>query len=259
MKLSIDTVLRTLTLDGAETGGSPRTLDLYSPEAFAVISRHWLRTAWANKYAYTFTWLGRPIIQFPEDLVRMQELLVDLRPDVIIETGVAHGGSLVFYASICQLLGAGRVVGIDVEIRPHNRAALDAHPLRPLISLIEGDSTAPTVLAQVAALVQATDRVMVVLDSNHTRAHVREELRAYWKLVTPGSYLIVQDGIMADLADVPGGRPSWAVDNPLPAVAEFLAEHPEFSAEPPAWKFNESHLSSGITQWPCGWLRKRSE
>jgi cephalosporin hydroxylase len=259
MKLSIDTSLGTLVVDPDEAGATSRTIDLFGPEAFAVLSRHWLRTAWANKYCYTFTWLGRPVIQFPEDLLRLQEVIVDLRPDVIVETGVAHGGSLVFFASLCQILGTGRVIGVDVEIRPHNRAALDAHPLRPLISLIEGSSTDRLVLDQVRACTGPAARVMVVLDSNHTRDHVRAELDAFSDLVTPGSYLIVEDGIMADLADVPGGEAAWATDNPLAAVADFLAEHPEFVAEPPAWKFNESRLSAGVTQWPGGWLRRRPD
>ncbi|MFN8637000.1 MAG: CmcI family methyltransferase [Chloroflexota bacterium] len=254
MKLTIDTDQRMLTVDD---GAGARALDLYGPEAFAVLSRQWLRTAWANKYTYTFTWLGRPVVQLPEDLLRVQEAIFQLRPDLIVETGIAHGGSLVFYASLCQLLGVGRVVGVDVEIRPHNRAALDAHPLRPLVTLIEGSSTAPETLAQVHAQVRPGERVLVLLDSNHTYQHVSDELRAYAPLVTPDSYLVVQDGVMRDLADVPGGQPSWTEDNPVRAVDDFLREHPELVLEPPAWAFNESPLREGITHWPSGWLRRR--
>src|SRR6266496_2413097 len=116
MKLTINTDRATLTIDGDD---GAETHDLYGPEAFAILSRHWLRASWANKYAYTFTWLGRPIIQLPEDLLRIQEAIYQIRPDVIIETGVAHGGSLVFYASLCQIMGTGRVIGIDVEVRAH--------------------------------------------------------------------------------------------------------------------------------------------
>jgi cephalosporin hydroxylase len=154
-------------------------------------------------------------------------------------------------------MGSGRVVGVDVEIRPHNRAALDAHPLRPLITLIEGSSTAPETVAQVRAQIQPGERVLVLLDSSHTRQHVADELSAYAPLVSPGSYLVVQDGIMRDLADVPGGQPSWTEDNPTRAVADFLRAHPEFVLEPPAWTFNESPLREGITHWPSGWLKRR--
>jgi cephalosporin hydroxylase len=255
MKLTLDTDRRTLTIE--DEAGS-RALDLYGPEAFAALSRHWLRTAWANKYAYTFTWLGRPIIQLPEDVLRVQEMIHRLRPDVIVETGVAHGGSLVFYASLCQVMGRGRVVGVDVEIRPHNRAALDAHPLRPLITLIEGSSTDPAIVEQVRAQIGPDERVLVLLDSNHTYEHVLAELRAYAPLVTPDSYLVVQDGIMYDLWDVPGGRETWAEDNPVRAVEAFLAENPTFVLEPPARAFDESTIGEGITHWPSGWLRRRA-
>ena len=254
MRLTIDTDRRTLSVDA---DGSSQTLDLYSPEAFAILSTEWLKVSWSQKHTYTFTWLGRPIIQHPEDLVRLQEVIWRVRPDVIVETGLAHGGSLVFHASLCALIGHGRVVGVDVEIRPHNRKALDEHPLRPLITVIEASSTDPVTLDQVRALISPGERVMVVLDSNHTYEHVAAELSAYAPLVTPGSYLIVQDGLMRDLADVPGGHPTWATDNPAQAAEDFVAEHPEFMLEPPAWAFNESHLQAGVTHWPSGWLLRR--
>jgi cephalosporin hydroxylase len=254
MKLTLDTDSRTLV---TEDGATVRTLDLYSPEAFAALSRHWLRVAWTQKYSYTFSWLGRPMIQLPEDALRMQEVVYRLQPDVIVETGIAHGGSLVFYASLCQLIGKGRVIGVDIEIRPHNRAAIEAHPLKPFITLIEGSSTDPQVRDQVKALIRPGERVMVLLDSNHTYAHVSQELRLYADLVTPDSYLVVQDGIMYDLWDVPGGRPEWAKDNPTRAATEFAISRPDFIQEPPAWAFNESPLTEVLTHWPGGWLRKR--
>lgn len=253
MKLTIDTESRTLV---SEDGATVRTLDLYSPEALAVLSRHWLRVAWSQKHSYTFSWLGRPMIQLPDDVLRLQEVIHRLQPDVIVETGVAHGGSLVFYASLCQSIGKGRVIGIDIEIRPHNRAAIDAHPLRPLITLVEGSSTDPRVLEQVAAAIRPGDRVMVLLDSKHSYDHVSEELRLYAGLVTPGSYLVVQDGIMQDLWDVPGGRPEWIHDNPARAATDFAASRADFTLEPPRWAFNESTLQTGLTQWPAGWLRR---
>src|SRR5262245_19208614 len=133
MKLTIDTDTRTLILEDA---GRSRTLELYSPEAFEHLSRQWIRVGWNEKYQYTFSWLGRPIIQLPEDIVRVQEVIYRVKPDVIIETGVAHGGSLVLYASLAKAFGRGRVIGIDIEIRPHNRAAIESHPLASLITLI---------------------------------------------------------------------------------------------------------------------------
>jgi cephalosporin hydroxylase len=255
MKLTIDTEAGTLEVGGPKA----RELQLYSPEAFHELSHLWMKVGWALKYSYRFTWMGRPIIQLPEDIVRLQELLFGLQPDVLIETGIAQGGSLVFYASLFKALGHGRVVGVDVEIRPHNRAAIEAHPLKPLITLVEGDSVAPETLARVRALVRPNERVLVMLDSNHTRAHVLAELRAYAPLVSPGSYLLVADGVMQDLYDVPGGKPEWREDNPLGAITEFLAETPEFSRFEPPPPFSESPLTERITYWPGGCLLRRGD
>ena len=131
-----------------------------------MLSRHWLRTAWANKYCYTFTWLDRPVIQFPEDLMRLQEVIVDLRPDVIVETGIAHGGSLVFFASLCHLLGTGRVIGVDVEIRPHNRAALDAQPA----SADAQESLFDAMRSKVALLQQTVELINEMRKGNQAEA-----------------------------------------------------------------------------------------
>lgn len=253
MKLTLDTDANTLTLDDA---GQSRTLNLYSKAAFEAISRHWVRVGWNQKYQYTFSWMGRPVIQLPEDMIRMQEVIFQVKPDVIIETGVAHGGSLIFYSSLCKAMDKGRVIGIDIEIRPHNRAAIEAHPLHDRITLIEGSSTAPNIVAQVRALVKPGETVLVILDSNHTYAHVHDELVAYAGLVTPGSYIVATDGIMFDLADVPRGTPGWATDNPSFAARDFAAKHPEFAIEQPAWPFNESALDQNITHWPGAWLRR---
>lgn len=253
MKLTIDTDNRTLVTEDA---GTVQTLDLYGPEAFAALSRHWLRVAWSQKHSYTFSWLGRPMIQLPEDVLRLQEAIYQLQPDVIVETGVAHGGSLVFHASLCRLIGKGRVIGVDIEIRPHNRAAIEAHPLKPFITLIEGSSTDPRIVEQIEAMILPSERVMVLLDSDHSYSHVGEELRLYAELVTPGSYLVVQDGIMHDLGDVPGGRAEWILDNPARAARDFVAGRADFVLEPPPWAFNESALRAGLTHWPFGWLKR---
>lgn len=255
MKLTIDTEAKTLT---EEEKGEVRHFDLYSREAFERLSRQWVRVGWNQKYQYTFSWMGRPIIQLPEDMLRMQEVIYRVKPDVIIETGVAHGGSLIFYASLCKAMGKGRVVGIDIEIRPHNRKAIEAHELSGYISLVEGSSTAPDIVAKVKAMVKAKESVLVILDSNHTKRHVAEELEAYCALVTPRSYIVATDGIMRDLHDVPRGHPDWALDHPTAAAAEFAQRHPEFAIEQPEWPFNESELSDNITHWPGAWLRRTS-
>ena len=257
MKLTIDSEARTLTVE--EGGDGPRVLPLYSRESFELLSREWVRVGWNEKYAYTFSWMGRPVIQLPEDLIRVQEVIWATRPEVVVETGVAHGGSLVFYAGLLEAMGHGRVVGVDIEIRPHNREAIEAHPLAGRIELIEGDSVSPEVLARVHDAVGEAESVMVLLDSSHTRAHVAAELEAYHGLVTPGCWLVATDGIMRDLADVPRGEPGWATDHPAAAAEAFAAAHPEFAWEQPPRPFNESELTANVTHWPGAWLRRRRD
>jgi cephalosporin hydroxylase len=255
MRLTIDTDAATLTIEG---GPEPtRTISLYSARAFELLSDQWLRVGWNEKYVYTFSWLGRPLIQLPEDVIRVQEVLYRVKPDVLIETGVAHGGSLVLYASLCKAMGKGRVVGVDIEIRPPNRAAIEAHELASYITLIEGSSVEPSTVRAVRAHVQPGERAMVILDSNHTKDHVAQELELYSSLVSPGSYIVATDGSMKDLHDVPRGKPSWSWDHPTAAAAEFAMRHPEFELEQPSWPFNESNLSRNITHWPGAWLRRR--
>lgn len=236
--------------------GSTRTVDLHSREGFEALSRLWVKVGWSQRYSYTFSWMGRPIIQLPEDMVRTQEVIYRVRPDVIVETGVAHGGSLIYYASLCKVLGRGRVVGVDIEIREHNRRAIEEHEMASYITLIEGSSTDDATVQQVREQIRPGETVLVILDSNHTRAHVAAELERYHGMVTPGSYLVATDGIMYDLSDVPGGAPEWVHDNPRDAAAEFAAAHPEFVLEQPEWPFNESGLRENITHWPGAWLRR---
>ena len=255
MKLIIDTDVGKLT---CETEGEQHITGLYTREAFEMISRHWLKVGWDQKYSYTFSWMGRPVVQLPQDLMRIQEVIYRVKPDVVVETGVAHGGSLIFYASLCRAMGRGGVIGVDIEIRPHSRTALEAHELFPLITLIEGSSTAPEVVSQVRSLVKSGETVIVILDSDHSTRHVLDELEAYCSLVTPGSYIVATDGIMKDLHDVPRGKPNWLVDNPAQAASEFARKHPEFVLEEPAWPFNESELTESVTHWPGAWLRRRA-
>jgi cephalosporin hydroxylase len=253
MRILIDTEQRILEIQ-RESG--PEKLPLYSPQAFEALSDLWLKVGWDQKHSYTFTWLGRPIIQLPEDAFRMQEVIFQLQPDMIIETGVANGGSLIFYATLCKALGKGSVVGIDIEIRPHNRKAIEEHPLAPLITLVEGSSIAPEIVARVQSLVRPGSSVLMILDSCHTKEHVLRELEAYHSLVPVGSYIVATDGIMKDLSDLERGRPEWTWDNPVSAVTEFLETHPEFVVEQPRWLFNESRLSKNLTYWPSAFLKR---
>ena len=219
--------------------GESQARSWFADDAFAMLSQWWTLASWQRRYSYQFRWLGRPIIQLPADVMMMQELIWRTRPDVIIETGIAHGGSVVLHASILKLVhecshvqpapeccegskSRPRVIAIDIEIRPENLAALKAHPLQPFYTLLEGSSIEATTAERVRQMLRADDRVMVVLDSNHTRDHVLTELHAYAPIVSPGSALVVMDGIMADLAHVPGGSREWERDHPGRAIAEFM-------------------------------------
>jgi cephalosporin hydroxylase len=257
LSVSIDYATATVTADwGERTTTSP----LASEEGFRLVSQAWVRAGWDTKYMYSFSWLGRPIIQMPEDMLRIQELIYSLKPDVIVETGVAHGGSLVFYAGLfAAMRRAGRVIGVDIEIRPHNRRALEAHELFDMIELVEGSSIDPAVVQQVKKRVPEGSRVLVILDSCHAKQHVLEELRLYSPLVSPGSYLVVADGIMADLVGAPRTQEDWGWNNPREAVAEFLRERTDFVLDVPAKPFNEGMIVEHVTHWPHGWLRRLAE
>ena len=247
-KVSADLVSQTLYVTYAD--GETASVPLYSPEGFRIISQLWVKAGWASKFSYNFSWMGRPVIQLPEDLLMMQEVIYKVRPDVVIETGVAHGGSSVFYASLFEILGHGRVISIDIEIRPHNRKALEEHPLKKRITLIEKSSISPETHLEVRGLIAPNEKVMVFLDSNHCKSHVRKELESYSPLVSPGSYIVAADGNMDDLHDAPGGRPEWLTDNPKAAIHEFLAAHPEFEIDPEPTRL-------GITYWPDAYLRRK--
>ncbi len=251
MAISIDSKTRRVTLDDG------RDIAFDSPEAFEVLSALWMRCAWETKYVYTFTWFGRPIIQVPDDMFRVQEVLYRMKPDVVIETGIAHGGSLVYYASIFEAMKHGRVIGVDIEVRPHNRKALEEHELIHRIELIEADAVADSTVAKVRSLVKKDETAIVFLDSNHSYAHVRAELEAYAQFVSIGSYIVATDGIMKDVADSPRAGADWKRDNPFEAAKDFLTTHPEFVEETPSWPFDESaSLRTGVTQWPGAWLKR---
>ncbi|HEX5835356.1 MAG TPA: CmcI family methyltransferase [Pyrinomonadaceae bacterium] len=240
----------------SQSGDEREEFDIGSPEAFRVLSRLWLRSGWDNKYVYSFTWLGRPIIQLPEDMIRLQEVIYALQPDVIVETGVAHGGALVFYAGLCKTMDHGRVIGVDVEIRSHNREAITSHPLSSFITLVEGDSIDPTTVEQVRGLIKPDETAIVLLDSCHEKQHVLEELRAYSTLVTPGSYIVAMDGIMEELTGAPRSSPDWSWNNPRQAALEFVAENPDFKIEEPPFVFNEGAVTERVTYWPSAFIKR---
>lgn len=181
------------------------------------------------QYSYNFSWMGRPIIQYPQDMIAMQEIIWNVKPDLIIETGIAHGGSLIYYASLMELIGKGEVLGIDIDIREHNRKEIESHPMIKRIKMLQGSSVDSALVADVRKYAEGKRPVMVCLDSNHTHRHVLDELEFYSPFVTVDSYLVVFDTIVEDLPDnyLPGR--AWARgDNPKTAVFEFLKTHPEF-------------------------------
>ena len=180
-------------------------------------------------YSYNFTWMGRPIIQYPQDMIAMQEIIWDVKPDLIIETGIAHGGSIIYYASILELIGKGEVLGIDIDIRSHNRAEIESHPMSKRITMLEGSAISQEIIEKIKPFVEGKKTVMVCLDSNHTHDHVLAELQLYSPFVTVGSYLVAFDTIVEDLpADLYNDRPWNVGDNPKTAVWEFLKTNDDF-------------------------------
>jgi len=213
-------------------------------------SLSWLVRSAERRYSYNFRWMGRPIIQYPQDMIAMQEILWDVRPDLIIETGIAHGGSLVYYASLCELMGHGEVLGIDIDIRAHNRIAIEEHPMAKRIRMLQGSSIDPAIVEQVRR--QAQDkRVVVVLDSNHTHDHVLAELDAYAPLVSVGSYCVVFDTVVEDMhANAFPDRPWGVGNNPKTAVHEFLRTDDRFEID------RNIEAKIQITVAPDGYLRR---
>lgn len=215
------------------------------------LTSEWFLESVRVKYSYRFSWMGRPIIQYPQDIVAMQELIWQLQPDCIVECGIAHGGSLIFYASMLELLGGDRrVVGVDVDIRAHNREAILAHPMAKRITLFEGSSIDPATVARISEAASGFKHVMVVLDSNHTHDHVLGELRAYSPLVKKGGYLVVFDTVVENMPDEFFRDRPWRRGNsPMSAVTAFLAENRRFEID----KALDERLL--ITVAPNGFLR----
>lgn len=238
-----------------------------SDTPFQALSQQWLRDSMQRKYVYNFDWLGRPIIQYPQDMVAVQELIWSVRPDVVIETGIAHGGSLILSASMlamldmCDAIEAGctmdpresrrRVIGVDIDIRAHNRSAIEAHPMASRIRMVQGSSIDPCVVGQVRKLTEGAACVMVFLDSMHTHDHVLAELDAYAPLVTPGSYCVVFDTFVDDMPPQFFADRPWDVgNNPKTAVRHWLGSHPEFQ--------NDAALQAKlmVTVAPDGFLKR---
>lgn len=204
------------------------------------------------QYSYNFSWLGRPIIQFPQDMIAMQEIIWNIKPDLIIETGIAHGGSLIFYASILELIGGDRIIlGIDIDIREHNRIEIEKHPMYKKIRLIQGSSIDENIFNQVKEYTKNKNNIMVVLDSNHTHDHVLKELQLYSSLVTKGNYLVVFDTVVEDLPDsLYPNRPWGKGNNPKTAVREFLKNNDDFVID------REIENKLLITVAPDGYLKR---
>jgi cephalosporin hydroxylase len=204
-----------------------------------------------HNWSYQWSWLGLPVIQMPPDIVALQEVIWETRPQLVIETGIARGGSLVLYASILELLGEGEVLGIDVDIRAHNREAIEAHPLAKRIRMIEGSSLDDDVVARACAAAAEVERVMVVLDSNHTHAHVLAELRAYGSLVTVGQFLVVADTFVEQIPAQEHRPREWRPgNNPATALRSWLDEVDGFDPDP----FVNSKLL--LSASPGGYLRR---
>jgi cephalosporin hydroxylase len=194
------------------------------------ISKLWVEKSMRKNYVYNFSWMGRPIIQFPEDIMALQEIIMSIQPDVIIETGIAHGGSLIFSSSMLELLGGDRIViGIDIDIREHNRKEIESHPMAKRIQMIEGSSVDKTIVEQIKVLCKPYKKIMVCLDSNHTHEHVIKELELYSPLVSVGSYLVVLDTFIEDMPENFFSERPWDVgNNPKTAVWEFLKTNESF-------------------------------
>jgi len=237
-----------------------------SDNALRDLSREWMNRANRHKYSYHFEWMGRPIIQYPQDVVALQEIIWAVKPDLVIETGIAHGGSLIFSASMLVLLDycnsvtdhhgtplKRKVLGIDIDIREHNRLAIESHPLASKIDLIQGSSTDQPTIDRVKEYADGYNKVLVILDSNHTHDHVLSELRAYAPLVTIGSYCVVFDTVIEDMpADMFQDR-NWGIgDNPKTAVWAYLKETQSFEID----RVMQDKLLTTVA--PDGFLKRKA-
>lgn len=223
-------------------------------ELLLQASKSFTEASIQSGYSFNFKWMGRPIIQYPQDIIAMQEIIWEIKPDLIIETGIAHGGSLIYYASLLELIGKGTVLGVDIDIRKHNREEIEKHPMFKRISMIEGSAISTDIIEQVKKFTENKKSILVCLDSNHTHDHVLEELKLYSPFVTPGSYIVVFDTIVEYIPEnhLPGHIRPWGVgNNPLTAVREFLKENKDFYIDE---SINNKLL---ITVAPDGYLKRK--
>jgi cephalosporin hydroxylase len=223
-------------------------MDEKDTQALEKAGLEWSMVRCKNRLDYEIEWLGVPIIQTPEDLILMQELVFKVQPDVIIETGIAHGGGLIFYASLMELLGKGKVIGIDIDIRAHNREVVEKHPTFKRIELIQGSSTSDEIIQEVREKVPKDSRVIVFLDSDHTKAHVLKELQIYRQFIMPGCYIVVLDTDSSDMAKL-GVCDEKYLDGPKEAIYQFLEENDDFAIDT---SFNKLFISTS----PDGYLKR---
>lgn len=256
MKISINTNTSKVVLEA--DGYPPKEMPLHSREAFKAVSQIWITQQWSQLNWQSFSWLGFQLCQLPEDVLRLQEVLFQLQPDVIIETGVNKGGSTAFFASMCRLLGRGRVYSVDITIPPDIRRRLEDGPFADLLHLTEGDSADPDIVAIISSAIRPGERVFVFLDSDHTKAHVLRELNAYADLVTPGSYIVATDGVMESLTGTPFAGADWKDNNPAEAAREFVRRRSDFVICRPPCMFGDEHYIDELTYWPDAWLRRVS-
>lgn len=244
-------------LDGKE-------IELYSKEGFKLLSDLWVKVGWDQKHLYGFSWLGRPIIQLPDDMIRYQEVIWSLKPDVIVETGIAHGGSLILSSSILKLIGndKSKVIGVDIDIRKHNYDAIINHPMSDKITMIEGSSIDPEIINKVKSKISNEDVVVVVLDSCHDYSHVLRELELYSNIVSVGSYLVCTDGLQRELNDTPRAQReydecnTWDKNNPYQAILDFIEKNDNYIISEPIFPFNEGNVDFRITHWPSAYLKR---
>ena len=228
-------------------------LKMSKDKTFQKLTKSWFKSSEKYQYSYHFSWMGRPIIQYPQDMIALQEIIWKIKPDLIIETGIARGGSLIFSASILQLIGKGSVVGIDIDIRKHNRIEIEKHSMFKRIKMIEGSSIDEKIVKKVYQLAKNKKRTLIILDSNHSHEHVLKELKLYSPLVTKNSYLVVFDTVIEDISTPKTlshkNRPWGKGDNPKTAVKSFLKINNRFIID----KEIENKLM--ITVAPSGFLK----
>jgi cephalosporin hydroxylase len=252
MKLLINTKLQNIKLYKEK---KKFFFNLYTKKAFNILSNFWMEYAWNQKYTYRFTWLGYPIIQLPDDIINIQELIYKEKPKYIIETGVAHGGSIVFYASIAKLLNLKKVIGIEKKIRKKNLIKLKKSPLKNFFQIIEGDSTSPKIVKKVSSIIKK-EKTLVILDSNHSFDHVYKELISYSNILKKNSFIIATDGIVDVMKFAPRRFKYNKKGGPVLAIKKFLVKNKKFEEFLPTNLFNESKVDKNLTHWQNGWLKK---